>query len=72
MVVLRDVYGLSHSAIAEELGISRAAAKVRLHRGRRKLRDLLFPPSPPTRAGVGDGATIVALTRGDEDRAAVV
>jgi RNA polymerase sigma-70 factor (ECF subfamily) len=42
IVVLKDVYGLSHEAIAEELGISVAAAKVRLHRGRRKLRDLLF------------------------------
>lgn len=42
IVVLKDVYGLSHEAIAEELGISVAAAKVRLHRGRKKLRDLLF------------------------------
>ena len=37
-----DVYGLSHEAIAEELGISVAAAKVRLHRARRKLRDVLY------------------------------
>jgi RNA polymerase sigma-70 factor, ECF subfamily len=42
IVVLKDVYGLSHEDIAEELGISVAAAKVRLHRGRRKLRDLLY------------------------------
>jgi RNA polymerase sigma-70 factor (ECF subfamily) len=41
LVVLKDVYGLSHEEIAEELGISVAAAKVRLHRGRRRLRDLL-------------------------------
>src|SRR5689334_3764143 len=40
VVVLKDVYGLSHEAIAEDLGISVAAAKVRLHRGRRKLRDV--------------------------------
>ena len=39
IVVLKDVYGLSHEAIAEELGISVSAAKVRLHRGRRKLRE---------------------------------
>ena len=32
VVVLKDVYGLSHEAIAEELGISVSAAKVRLHR----------------------------------------
>lgn len=43
VVVLRDVYDLSHEAIAAELGISEAAAKVRLHRARRKLREQLFP-----------------------------
>jgi RNA polymerase sigma-70 factor, ECF subfamily len=43
VVVLRDVYDLSHDAIAAELGISEAAAKVRLHRARRKLRERLFP-----------------------------
>ena len=42
VVVLKDVYGLPHEAIAEELGISVSAAKVRLHRGRKKLRDLLY------------------------------
>jgi RNA polymerase sigma-70 factor (ECF subfamily) len=42
IVVLKDVYGLPHEAIAAELGISVAAAKVRLHRGRKKLRDALF------------------------------
>src|SRR5437588_4902085 len=41
-VVLKDVYGLSHEAIAEDLGISVAAAKVRLHRGRKRLRDVVF------------------------------
>ncbi len=42
LVVLKDVYGLSHEAIAQELGISVTAAKVRLHRGRKRLRDLLY------------------------------
>jgi RNA polymerase sigma-70 factor, ECF subfamily len=42
VVVLKDVYGLSHEAIADELGISVSAAKVRLHRARRKLRDVLY------------------------------
>jgi RNA polymerase sigma-70 factor (ECF subfamily) len=41
VVVLRDVYDLPHEAIAEELGISVTAAKVRLHRARRRLRDEL-------------------------------
>lgn len=40
-VLLKDVYDLSHEAIAAETGISVAAAKVRLHRGRKRLRDLL-------------------------------
>jgi len=43
VVVLRDVYDLPHEAIAAELGITEAAAKVRLHRARRKLRERLFP-----------------------------
>jgi RNA polymerase sigma-70 factor (ECF subfamily) len=42
VVVLRDVYDLPHEAIAAELGISVSAAKVRLHRARRKLRDDVF------------------------------
>lgn len=43
VVVLRDVYELTHEQIAAELGISETAAKVRLHRARRILRDRLFP-----------------------------
>jgi RNA polymerase sigma-70 factor (ECF subfamily) len=42
VVVLKDVYGMSHEAIADELGITVSAAKVRLHRARRKLRDVLY------------------------------
>ena len=49
VVVLRDVYDLPHEAIAAELGISESAAKVRLHRARRKLRDDAVPA-----AGVAD------------------
>ena len=43
VIVLRDIYDLSHDAIATQLGISESAAKVRLHRARQKLRDQLFP-----------------------------
>ena len=43
VVLLRDVYDLPHEAIAAELGISESAAKVRLHRARKKLREHLFP-----------------------------
>ncbi len=43
VVVLRDVYDLPHEAIAAELGISESAAKVRLHRARKKLRETVLP-----------------------------
>lgn len=41
VVVLKDVYGWSHSEIAHHLEISVTASKVRLHRGRKELRQLL-------------------------------
>ncbi len=43
VIVLRDIYDLPHEDIAAELGISEAAAKVRLHRARRKMREHLYP-----------------------------
>jgi RNA polymerase sigma-70 factor (ECF subfamily) len=42
VVVLKDVYGWTHGEIAQHLDISVAAAKVRLHRGRKQLRDSLW------------------------------
>jgi RNA polymerase sigma-70 factor (ECF subfamily) len=59
VVVLRDVYDLPHDDIARELGISQSAAKVRLHRARRKLREDLFPL--PADHGVGDGGEARAV-----------
>ena len=50
VVVLRDVYDLSHEAVAAELGISETAAKVRLHRARKKLRVRLYPLGDETGA----------------------
>jgi RNA polymerase sigma-70 factor (ECF subfamily) len=50
VVVLRDIYGLTHEAIAEELGISLSAAKVRLHRARKQLRDAVFDEKRASRA----------------------
>lgn len=41
VVVLKDVEDWSHSEIAERLGISESAAKVRLHRAHRRLARLL-------------------------------
>jgi RNA polymerase sigma-70 factor (ECF subfamily) len=56
VVVLRDIYDLPHEAIADELGISESAAKVRLHRARRKLRERLYPLVGDLRTGdVVDG-----------------
>jgi RNA polymerase sigma-70 factor, ECF subfamily len=54
VVALRDIYDLSHRDIAKELGISQAAAKVRLHRARRRLRERLFP-GRRSQAADGDG-----------------
>ena len=48
VVLLRDVYGLSIDEIASQLKISETAAKVRLHRARKKLKDMMF-------AQVGEG-----------------
>jgi RNA polymerase sigma factor (sigma-70 family) len=42
-VLLRDVYGLSIEEIAAQLKISETAAKVRVHRGRKKLREVMWP-----------------------------
>ena len=41
-VVMRDVYGATIQEIATQLKISETAAKVRVHRGRKKLRDRVF------------------------------
>ena len=56
ITLLRDVYELPHEDIAAELGISETAAKVRLHRARRQLKEHLFP----RREGTEPGATIRA------------
>ena len=41
-VVMRDVYGLSMEEIAKQMKISETAAKVRVHRGRKKLKEVMF------------------------------
>jgi RNA polymerase sigma-70 factor (ECF subfamily) len=43
VVVLKDVYDWTHPEIGEHLGITVTASKVRLHRGRKRLRDELWP-----------------------------
>ncbi|HEY3959939.1 MAG TPA: RNA polymerase sigma factor [Solirubrobacteraceae bacterium] len=51
VLVLRDVHGLSGAATAQTLGLSRAAMKSRLHRGREALRSGLGASDTPTAAG---------------------
>lgn len=41
VVVMKDIYGWSHGEIAEALGITVTAAKVRLHRAHHRLREHL-------------------------------
>jgi RNA polymerase sigma-70 factor, ECF subfamily len=73
VVVLRDVYDLTIKSIAGELGISEAAAKVRLQRARKRLREDLVlhmaeaeGPNQRWRRGLGnklahaDGTTMGA------------
>ena len=45
-LLFRDVYDLSIEEMARELGISETAAKVRVHRGRKRLKALMFPEEP--------------------------
>ncbi len=77
VVVLRDIYGLSHDEIATELGISGAATRVRLHRARRQLRAAIFPELSSDGAERVDGdaevATVIEVRHmepvGDDARA---
>ena len=65
VLVLRDIYDLPHRVIAERLDITEAAAKVRLHRARRRLvADL-------TEAGTAEALGWTTADRDDEglDRA---
>lgn len=46
VVVLKDIEGWSHEEIASHTGITITAAKVRLHRARAKLRNMLWEEAP--------------------------
>lgn len=56
VLVLRDINGLSGSATAQALGLSRAAMKSRLHRGREALRAALGTPEDTTGNGSAEDA----------------
>jgi RNA polymerase sigma factor (sigma-70 family) len=51
VLVLRDIQGVSGAATAQALGLSRAAMKSRLHRGRETLRAQLRTPGRTTLQG---------------------
>lgn len=42
VVILKDVYGLSCREIGDQIGVSEGAVKVRLHRARKRLKEMLF------------------------------
>lgn len=67
VVVLRDIYDLPHEVIADELGISESAAKVRLHRARKRLRQRLYPMAADSASHESDASNSV----GPEDARAV-
>lgn len=45
VVILKDVYDLPVREIAEEMGVSEAAVKVRLHRARKRLKEAIWTPT---------------------------
>jgi len=57
VLVLRDIQGLSGTATADALGLSKAAMKTRLHRGREALRQRLRAPAHSDRATASHGGT---------------
>lgn len=63
VVVLRDVYDLSHKAIAAELGTSEAAAKMGIQRARKRLRDDLSKQMAEATGGPGAGRRAVLRRR---------
>jgi len=59
-LLLKDVYGLSVREIATELGIEEGAVKVRVHRARKRLKEML-------EAEVQEGSTRERSERGSAD-----
>jgi RNA polymerase sigma-70 factor (ECF subfamily) len=53
-VVLKDVYGFSAAEIAQKLGTSEGAVKLRLHRGRRNLKNLIHGARQSEHAEIAD------------------
>src|SRR4030081_3612237 len=64
VVVMRDVYGFSLEEVGNQLGISEGAAKVRLHRARQKLKEMLGDVAPAQARTTGPGTS---PGRGEEE-----
>ena len=64
-VVLKDVYGFSASEIAERLGTTEGAVKLRLHRGRKNLRELIHGAPDSDHTDVQDRIPEYVKARGD-------
>lgn len=64
-VVLKDVYGFSLAEIAERFGTTEGAVKLRLHRGRKNLRELIHGTRESEHADVQDRIPEYAKARGD-------
>ena len=58
VLVLSDVYDLPHQKIGKQLGISATAVKVRLHRGRKRMRQAI-----QTKRRTGDPVAQMTTTR---------
>jgi RNA polymerase sigma-70 factor (ECF subfamily) len=52
-VLMKDGYGFSCREIADQMGVSEGAVKVRLHRARKRLKDLLYGAYPAAEEGRG-------------------
>ncbi len=52
VVVLKDVYGLSCQEIGDQIGVSEGAVKVRLHRARKRLKELIYGQTAEGHRGV--------------------
>lgn len=49
VLLLKDAYGFSCLEIADELGLTEGAVKVRLHRARKRLKELVYGADEPHR-----------------------
>jgi RNA polymerase sigma-70 factor (ECF subfamily) len=64
-VVLKDIYGFSCQEIADQVGATEGAVKVRLHRARKHLKELIYGPGPGHEEIEGRLPEFVAEGHGD-------